>query len=219
MNLSTLKPFAYKVLAALIYCFISTQCCNAALLVWDKNSEGDLAGYYLYFGNSPGNYTAAVDVGNVTEYILDHLILHEDVIYYIAITAYDASGNESDFSAELEYDANDGVPSGADNCPDTYNPDQEDTYPPQGNGIGDACDCEGDFDCDGDVDTDDMREFLLDFGRNPYNDPCTNDWCDGDFNCDGAVASNDATKMIEDFGRNRYHNPCPDCIGEDWCSY
>ena len=37
---------------------------------------------------------------------------------------------------------------------------QEDTYPPQGNGIGDACECEGDFTCDGDVDADDVTAFL-----------------------------------------------------------
>jgi hypothetical protein len=219
MNLFTLKTLSYKGLMAFFFCFIATQICNAALLVWDNNSEGDLAGYHVCYGTSPGNYTVAVDVGNVTEYNLDDLDLQEDGFYYIAITAYDTSGNESDFSTELDYFADDGIPSGADNCPDTYNSDQEDTYPPQGNGIGDACDCEGNFDCDGDVDTDDIRAFLLDFGRNPYNDPCTNDWCNGDFNCDGGVASEDLTKMLEDLGRNLYNNPCPDCVGGDWCSY
>ena len=204
---------------AFFFCFISTQICNAAFLVWDNNSEGDLAGYHLYYGTSPGNYTVAVDVGNVTEYNLDNLDLHENVIYYIAITAFDFFGNESDFSTELEYVADDGVPSGADNCPDAYNSDQEDTYPPQGNGIGDACDCEGNFDCDGDVDTDDIRVFLLDFGRNPYNDPCTNDWCNGDFNCDGDVDADDLAKIVEDLGRSYLNNPCPECVVGDWCSY
>ena len=188
-------------------------------LTWNPNDEGDLRGYKVYYGTLSDNYTAIIDVGNVTEYKLDDLGLHQDVIYYIAITAYDIFGNESDFSPELEYFADDGVPSGVDNCPDIYNPDQEDTYPPQGNGIGDACDCEGNFDCDGDVDTDDVREFLLDFGRSTYDDPCTNDWCNGDFNCDGGVASEDLTKMLEDLGRNLYNNPCPDCVGGDWCSY
>lgn len=219
MNLITLKTLAYTVLVAVIYCFISTQCCNAALLVWDKNFEGDLAGYQVHYGTSSGNYTGVVDVGNVTEYNLDDLGLHQDVIYYIAITAYDTSGNESNFSTELDYVAVDEVPSGTDNCPDTYNPGQEDTYPPQGNGIGDACECEGDFDCDEDVDAEDIREFLLYFGRGTYNDPCTNDWCNGDFNCDGAVDADDLIKMLEDLGRNYYDNPCPACGGEDWCSY
>jgi hypothetical protein len=186
-------------------------------LTWNPNDEEDLRGYKIYYSTSPRNYT--VDVGNVTEYKLEDLDLHEDVIYYIAITAYDTSGNESDFSTELDYFADDRVPYGADNCPDTYNPDQDDNSPPQGNGIGDACDCEGDFDCDGAVDMNDIREFLLDFGRGMYDDSCANDSCNGDFNCDGAVASDDIIKMLEDFGRNFYNNPCPDCVGRDWCSY
>jgi len=40
-----------------------------------------------------------VDVGNVTIYRLDNLL--EDVIYYVAVTAYDTIGNESDFSEEV----------------------------------------------------------------------------------------------------------------------
>ena len=37
---------------------------------------------------------------------------------------------------------------------------QEDTYPPQGNEIGDSCECESDFDCDGDVDAGDVVAIL-----------------------------------------------------------
>jgi hypothetical protein len=188
-------------------------------LVWNANTEEDLSGYRVYYGEASSNYEFYVDVGNVPEYKLDTLGLREEIIYYIAITAYDIYGNESDFSTELEYFPDDGVPYAADNCPETYNPAQEDTYPPQGNGIGDACDCEGDLDCDGDVDTEDIREFLLDFGRGQYNDPCTNDWCNGDFNCDGAVTAEDVTKLLEDFGRFEFNNPCPACVVGDWCSY
>ena len=50
---------------------------------------------------------------------------------------------------------------------------QEDTYPPGGNSIGDACECEGDLDRDGDVDADDVTKFLEDFGRNEFNNPCS----------------------------------------------
>ena len=43
----------------------------------------------------------------------------------------------------------DGILNDQDNCPNHSNTDQTDTYPPfGGNGIGDACDCEGNFDCD-----------------------------------------------------------------------
>jgi hypothetical protein len=98
---------------------------------------------------------------------------------YIPITAYDIGGNESDFSTELNYFAGDGVSYGADNCPDTYNPDQEDTYPPQGNGTGDTGEC--DSDCSGGVDPSDVTAFLIDFGRSQFSNPCPSciagDWC------------------------------------------
>jgi len=97
---------------------------------------------------------------------------------------------------------------------------QSDTYPPGGNGIGDACDCEANFDCDQDVDAQDVTAFLADFGRSIYNRPCTNeDPCKGDFSCDGDVDAVDVTKFIEDFGRSRYNNPCPLCELVSWCVY
>jgi hypothetical protein len=108
-----------------------------------------------------------------------------------------------------------------DNCPTTPNPDQQDTYPPQGNSIGDACDCEANFDCDLDVDSGDVTSFLADFGRNQYDHPCTNlNQCKGDFSCDGDVDSGDVTKFLEDFGRSQYNNPCPICNqSQPWCVY
>ena len=100
--------------------------------------------------------------------------------------------------------------------------DQEDTYPPpSGNDIGDACDCEANFDCDQDVDANDVTAFLTDFGRSQYNNPCINGkQCKGDFSCDGDVDANDVTKFLEDFGRSQYNKPCPICTqGQPWCVY
>jgi len=115
---------------------------------------------------------------------------------------------------------NDGFPSSSDNCPDVENLFQEDTYPPQGNGIGDACDCECDFNCDGNVDATDVDSFLFDFGRNQFNNPCTTGSpCNGDSNCDSNVDATDVTKFLEDFGRNQFNDPCPDCVVQDWCVY
>jgi len=117
-----------------------------------------------------------------------------------------------------------------DNCPNTPNPLQEDTYPPQGNGIGDACDCEADFECDGDVDAEDVLIFLQDFGRSVFCgagearflciSSCTNETpCPADFDCDTDVDATDVTKFLEDFGRSQYSNPCPACVVGDWCVY
>jgi len=107
-----------------------------------------------------------------------------------------------------------------DNCPGDYNPDQEDTYPLQGNNIGDACECEADFNCDGNVDAIDVDSFLIDFGRSTFFNPCTNqDPCNGDFDCNVNVDADDVTKFLEDFGRSQFFNPCPACVVGDWCVY
>ena len=116
----------------------------------------------------------------------------------------------------------DGILDHIDNCPEHDNPGQEDTYPPGGNGIGDACDCEGDFDCDDafDVDATNVNQFLWDFGRSLYSDACSAMRpCYGDFNCDGNVDADDLPTLLEDFGRSLYNNPCPACDGRAWCSY
>ncbi len=95
---------------------------------------------------------------------------------------------------------------------------QEDTYPPQGNGIGDACECEGNFNCseDDDCDGSDAATFKIDFGRSIFKDPCTNELiCNGDFDCDVDVDGTDAALFKSDFGRSSFSNPCPMC--EDCC--
>jgi len=210
----------YLAVLSFLYFLTITSVCNAAILVWEKNTEDDLAGYIIYYGTSPENYTAAVDVGDVNTLKLDDFNLKEDLTYFIAVTAYDHSNNESAFSTEVDFFADDGISYSEDNCPDTYNPGQEDTYPPGSNGIGDACECEADFDCNGAVDADDINAFLTDFGRDPSFKPCTNEKpCSGDFECNGNVDSDDVTIFMEDFGREPSFSPCPDCAGGDWCSY
>jgi len=107
-----------------------------------------------------------------------------------------------------------------DNCAVTYNPNQEDTYPPNGNGCGDACECEGNFDDDQDQDGSDAATFKIDFGRSFFFSPCTNlSPCNGDFDCDVDVDGTDAAKFKKDFGRSQFSSPCPICPTESWCTY
>jgi hypothetical protein len=116
----------------------------------------------------------------------------------------------------------DGFLNEVDNCPNISNPDQEDFYPPQGNSIGDACDCEGNFDCmeDQNVDGLDAATFKADYGRSSINRPCTTvDPCNGDFSCNGNVDGLDAALFKSDFGRSGINNPCPICVTEQWCVY
>ncbi|MBI5755921.1 MAG: fibronectin type III domain-containing protein [Nitrospirae bacterium] len=78
---------------------------NSATLLWDPpttNTDGteltDLTGYKVYYGTESGNYTASTDVGNVTTYTVSDL---PPQTYYLAVTAYDVYGNESDYSNEV----------------------------------------------------------------------------------------------------------------------
>ena len=113
-----------------------------------------------------------------------------------------------------------------DNCPLNTNPGQEDNYPPGGNGIGDACECEADFTCDRDVDGSDATTFKIYYGRGPLfsiGGACTNlNPCRGDFDCDGDVDGTDAVRFKTDFGRSLLRNPCPTappCSQAEFCSY
>jgi len=115
---------------------------------------------------------------------------------------------------------NDGIPDDMDNCPETPNPGQEDIMPPGGNGIGDACECEGNFDCDEDCDGTDAATFKADFGRSPFREPCeSGNPCHGDFDCDNDSDGTDAATFKADFGRSFFGNPCPTCTVKEWCSY
>lgn len=68
-------------------------------LAWDESASPTLAGYKLYYGNSSRNYDAVIDVGRQNTYSLSNL--EASKIYFLAVTAYDRYGIESDFSQEL----------------------------------------------------------------------------------------------------------------------
>jgi Bacterial Ig domain/Fibronectin type III domain len=76
---------------------------SAVTLAWDANTETNLAGYKVYYGPASGLYTNTVDVGNITTNRVTGLV--EGVTYYFAVTAYNSSGQESDYSAEISYRA------------------------------------------------------------------------------------------------------------------
>lgn len=71
----------------------------ASILVsWNANTEPDLDGYNVYYGTQSGQYQAPIDVGNTTSY--QGSVPDDGTTYYVAVTAYDISGNESGFSEE-----------------------------------------------------------------------------------------------------------------------
>lgn len=71
----------------------------SVLVSWDANRESDLAGYKVYYGAESGRYDNDVFVGNVTSHRFTGLEAGRR--YFIAVTALDDSGNESDFSQEV----------------------------------------------------------------------------------------------------------------------
>ena len=58
----------------------------------------NLAGYRIYYGNAPGRYPNGVSIPNpgLSSYVLANLA---SATYYFVITAYDAAGAESNYSA------------------------------------------------------------------------------------------------------------------------
>lgn len=79
---------------------------------WNGNSETDIAGYKVYYGTSSGSYAEIIDAGLATS--ADVAGLSNGITYYFAVTAYDTSNNESDFSGE----AHALIPEGAGNGQD-----------------------------------------------------------------------------------------------------
>jgi hypothetical protein len=78
---------------------------NTAVLNWDDNNEPDLAGYRVYYGTSPSNYLQPKGQGLVaTDTTYTVAGLSGGVRYYFAVTSYDGSGNESNYSLEVSKD-------------------------------------------------------------------------------------------------------------------
>ncbi len=98
-------------------------------LSWDSNSESDLAGYKLHYGTTSGSPNLVLDVGNQTFGTIPNLISGQT--YYISVTAYDSSDNESINSSEVTHT----VPLFSDSDGDGA-PDSQDGFPSDPNRVG-----------------------------------------------------------------------------------
>lgn len=91
-------------LLAIALSFSSARFAQASTVTfrWNANTEPDLAGYRLYYGNSPRTQTAysnTVPIQNRTA--TSWQLSLPAGVYYFALTAYDFSGNESGLSVEV----------------------------------------------------------------------------------------------------------------------
>jgi fibronectin type 3 domain-containing protein len=73
---------------------------NSVSLVWEADTEPDLAGYRVYRSVGDGPWQKLADVSAVPSYS-DTTIEHGKTYHY-AVTAFDKSNNESDRSAAVE---------------------------------------------------------------------------------------------------------------------
>lgn len=85
---------------------VPTPGVSTVSLSWNANSEADIAGYKVYYdtdsglpyqGTDANEGDSPIDVGNVTGFVLSSL----GSTCYLAVTAYDADGNESWYSEEV----------------------------------------------------------------------------------------------------------------------
>ena len=72
---------------------------GSVTLVWDVNTEPDLAGYCVYVWDWNSKLHSKTNVGHVTTYSVSKL--KPGKTYFFAVTAYDISENESGFSNEV----------------------------------------------------------------------------------------------------------------------
>jgi hypothetical protein len=65
---------------------------------WLPDTNSDMGGYMVYSGTKPGAYTNVYDAGGSTTFLLTGA--QSGVTYYVAVAAYDLSGNFSPMSDE-----------------------------------------------------------------------------------------------------------------------
>ena len=82
------------------------QMTGVVTLAWDPPTDETgsalpvVAGYRLRYGTSAGTYATTVDIGTATSCTVSELA---PGTYYFTVTAYDSSGNESDYSNETTW--------------------------------------------------------------------------------------------------------------------
>jgi len=100
------RLYIFIITSIIIFLASSASYAGEVTLSWAPpaiNEDGtylnDLAGYRVHYGTTSGSYTHTVDIGDVITYQLKDL--GDRLTYYFTVTAYDTSGNESEYSNEV----------------------------------------------------------------------------------------------------------------------
>jgi hypothetical protein len=88
-------------LAGILGCTTLVAAANSVTLAWDPSPAPGIAGYKVYCGIASRTYATVIDTRSATSATISGLV--PGVTYYFAVTAYDAVGRESAFSAEIGY--------------------------------------------------------------------------------------------------------------------
>lgn len=97
------SPFSFRLFVYIVGLILLLPCLTLALdvtLAWDKNRD-EVSGYRLYYGRESRNYSTVIDVGEDTSHRITGL--EDDRTYFFAVTAYNSSNSESDYSGEISY--------------------------------------------------------------------------------------------------------------------
>src|SRR5579862_6481567 len=97
-----------------IFCVIATffflaNIASGVTLLWNPSPDTNVIGYNIYYGPGPRSYTNETAVGNVTNLTIPTGNFVTNTPYYFTATAYDAAGDESDFSNEILWTNSAGV--------------------------------------------------------------------------------------------------------------
>ncbi len=77
-------------------------------LTWDASPATDITNYTVYLGTSSSDYTTLVQAGPVTHVTITNLV--PGLTYFLAVTASDSSGIESEYSNEITFSVPAGRP-------------------------------------------------------------------------------------------------------------
>jgi hypothetical protein len=97
-----MKPFRkYCILFFLLLVACGSASAEIYRISWQPNPELNIAGYKLYYGNRSRTYDYCLNMGQSVECLVS---VPDTGVFCVAVTAFDTSGNESDYSKEVIID-------------------------------------------------------------------------------------------------------------------